>query len=32
MSDPMKVEVPEIETLFKQDGYLKLHEREIRRR
>lgn len=28
----MSVEVPEIENLFKLDGYLKLHEGEIRRR
>lgn len=30
--DPMKIEVPEIQKLFDSDGYLKLHEREIRRR
>jgi hypothetical protein len=29
---PMKVKVPEIETLLNADGYLRLHEREIRRR
>ena len=27
-----EVEVPEIQTLFRLDGYLKPHEREIRRR
>lgn len=32
MSDPMKVDVPEIENLFRIDGYLRLHERELRRR
>lgn len=30
--DPMKVEVPQIKKLFESDGYLHLHEREIRRR
>lgn len=30
--DPMKIDVPEINVLFERDGYLKLHEREIRRR
>lgn len=30
--DPMKIEVEQIETLFQRDGYLKLHERELRRR
>uniref|UniRef100_A0A1A9WPN8 1,4-alpha-glucan branching enzyme n=1 Tax=Glossina brevipalpis TaxID=37001 RepID=A0A1A9WPN8_9MUSC len=30
--DPMKVQVAEIENLFKLDGYLKPYEREIRRR
>ncbi len=29
---PMNVKVPEIDTLLERDGYLKLHEREIRRR
>jgi hypothetical protein len=28
----MKVEVKDIQKLFDSDGYLKLHEREIRRR
>ena len=27
-----KIDVPEIEKLLERDGYLKLHEREIRRR
>ena len=31
-SDPMKVDVPEIENLFRIDPYLKAHERELRRR
>ena len=30
--DPMKVEVKEIENLFKLDSYIKPFEREIRRR
>ncbi|XP_050413059.1 1,4-alpha-glucan-branching enzyme [Patella vulgata] len=30
--DAMKIEVPEIQNLFKIDGYLTTHEREIRRR
>lgn len=30
--DPMKVDVPEIDRLFEIDGYLRSHEREIRRR
>ena len=29
---PMKVEVPKIEQLLERDPYLKMHEREIRRR
>ncbi|TRY80465.1 hypothetical protein TCAL_10489 [Tigriopus californicus] len=29
---PMNVKVPKIEDLLERDGYLKLHEREIRRR
>ena len=29
---PMNVKVPEIDTLLERDGYLRLHEREIRRR
>lgn len=29
---PMNVKVPEIDVLLERDGYLKLHEREIRRR
>lgn len=30
--DSVNVEVRDIETLFRNDPYLKLHEREIRRR
>lgn len=30
--DPMAVDVPNIEELFKRDGYLKPYEKEIRRR
>lgn len=30
--DPMKVVVKDIEKLLDMDGYLRLHEREIRRR
>ena len=29
---PMSVKVPKIDDLLERDGYLKLHEREIRRR
>jgi hypothetical protein len=29
---PMSVKVPDIDKLLERDGYLKLHEREIRRR
>lgn len=32
MGDAMKVEVKEIDKLLEMDGYLKPHEREIRRR
>lgn len=30
--DPMKVQVKNIEQLFELDGYLRPHERELRRR
>ena len=29
---PMNVKVPKIDDLLNRDGYLRLHEREIRRR
>ena len=29
---PQKIQVPEIDKLLERDGYLKLHESEIRRR
>ena len=29
---PMKVKVPQIDVLLNRDGYLRLHENEIRRR